>query len=165
MRNSNRRWAIFLMVIGAMLGLGTTKAPAANPAIYEPGIDPGLGFNFVSWGNFGNGASIWQNAVQAAYDAGFDEVSLSPLRFYTPGTGSIATSSSSGPELSHVAAGIVRAKQLGMRVTVNPFIEPVGFTGWRGNYSPSPGSAESNNFWNNYQQYIVDVATMAQANG
>ncbi|QDS99189.1 glycoside hydrolase family 113 [Adhaeretor mobilis] len=140
-------------------------ASAGDPAVYEPGVDPGVGFNLVSWGNFGNGTQVWENAVQSAYDAGFDEVSLSPIRFYTPGSGSIATTSSSGPELSHVAAGVVRAKSLGMRVTVNPFVEPVGFSGWRGLYNPTPGSAESNTFWNDYQQYITDVATMAQTNG
>ncbi|WP_145284274.1 glycoside hydrolase family 113 [Pirellulimonas nuda] len=133
--------------------------------LYEPGVDPGLGFNLVSWGNFSNGAQVWENAVQSVFDAGFTEVSLSPLRFYTPGVGSIAATSGSGPELSHVAAGIVRAKSLGMRVTVNPFIEPVGFSDWRGVYNPTPGSAESNLFWNDYQQYLSDVASVAQAGG
>lgn len=138
----------------------------ADPGIYEPGVDPGVGFNLVSWANFGGGgASIWENAVQSAYDAGFDEVSLSPVRFYTIGSGSIATSSSQGPELSHVAAGITRAKSLGMRVTVNPFVEPVGFSTWRGFYDPTPGSAESNTFWSDYEDYLVDVAQMAEANG
>ena len=136
-----------------------------NKARYEPGIDPGLGFNLVSWGNFGNGAQVWQNAVQSAHDAGFDDISLSPVRFYTPGTGSIANSSSSGPELTHIAAGVVRAKQLGMRVTVNPFVEPVGFSEWRGFYNPSPGSTEAATFWNEYEQYMVDVAIMAEISG
>lgn len=138
----------------------------ADPAVYEPGVDPGVGFNLVSWANFGgSGASIWENAVQSAYDAGFDDISLSPVRFYTPGVGSIAATSNSGPELSHVAAGVARAKQLGMRVTVNPFVEPAGFSSWRGFYDPAPGSAESNTFWADYEQYLTDVADMAQTNG
>jgi hypothetical protein len=153
-----------LLAIALLLTFHLSFA-CANPVLYEPGIDPGVGFNMVSWGNFGNGATVWQNAVQAMHDAGFDEVSLSPVRYYTPGTGAIASTSSSGPELSHIAAGITRAKQLGMRVTVNPFVEPVNFTQWRGFYNPTPNSAEWTNFWNNYQQYIVDVATMAEANG
>lgn len=143
----------------------TQFAFASDPTVYEPGIDPGVGFNLVSWGNFSNGTQVWEDAVLSAYDAGFDEVSLSPVRFYTPGVGSIATSSSSGPELSHVAAGIARAKSLGMRVTVNPFVEPVGFTSWRGFYNPTPGSAEANTFWSDYEQYIVDVAAIAESNG
>jgi hypothetical protein len=155
----------FRLVVAAAISMVPTQLALADPLLYEPGIDPGVGFNLVSWGNFGNGATVWQNAVQAVHDAGFDEVSLSPVRYYSPGTGAIATTSSSGPELSHIAAGIVRAKQLGMRVTVNPFVEPVNFTGWRGFYNPTPNSAEWTNFWNNYQQYIVDVATLAQTNG
>src|SRR5262245_7566324 len=123
----------FLFVV--VLSLAVSRSSLADPLRYEPGIDPGVGFNLVSWSNFGaTGNQVWQNAVQAAFDAGFDEVSLSPVRYYTPGTGAIVTTSSSGPELSHIAAGVVRAKQLGMRVTVNPFVEPVNFTQWRGFY-------------------------------
>lgn len=154
---------------------------AANIARYEPGVDPGVGFNLVSWWNYSNGAEVWQNAVQAVYDAGFTEVSLSPLRFVETSTsaampaGSIAGTSSRGPELSHVAAGIVRAKSLGMRVTVNPFIElkngnnffqnALNSNSWRGFYDPMPGSAAWTRFWADYQQYLVDVAQMANANG
>ncbi|MEM9354469.1 MAG: glycoside hydrolase TIM-barrel-like domain-containing protein [Planctomycetota bacterium] len=139
---------------------------AADPGVYEPGVDPGVGFNLVSWANFGSaGASVWENAVQSAHDAGFDEVSLSPVRFYTIGSGSIATTSSSGPALNHVAAGVARAKSLGMRVTVNPFVEPVGFSTWRGFYDPTPGSGEWNTFWNDYENYLVDVAQMAETGG
>ncbi|MDZ4658726.1 MAG: hypothetical protein SH868_14215 [Bythopirellula sp.] len=165
MHGCNQRFKLWPLVLATILTLTVSPRLHADPALYEPGIDPGVGFNLVSWGNFGNGATVWQNAVQSAFDAGFDEVSLSPVRYYTAGTGAIAATSSSGPELSHIAAGIVRAKQLGMRVTVNPFIEPVGFTGWRGFYNPTPNSGEWTNFWNNYQQYMVDVATIAQANG
>lgn len=138
----------------------------ANPTNYEPGVDPGVGYNLVSWFNFGSaGASVWENAVQSAYDAGFDEVSLSPVRFYNESTGAIAQSSSQGAELSHIAAGIARGKSLGMRVTVNPFVEPQNFTTWRGFYDPTPGSQQSSTFWSDYQQYLVDVASVAEANG
>ena len=151
---------------GLLLLVLPVSISQADPGVYEPGSDPGVGFNLVSWFNFGSsGNAVWEAAVQSAYDAGFDEVSLSPVRFYTPGTGSIATSSTSGPELSHVAAGVSLAKQLGMRVTVNPFVEPVGFTTWRGFYNPTPGSGEWSTFWSDYEQYIVDVATMAETNG
>ena len=164
--HSRARTLSMLSLLSACCGYLTATCAVADPAAYEPGVDPGVGFNLVSWANFGGGgASVWENAVQSAYDAGFDEVSLSPVRFYTPGTGAIAPTSSKGPELSHVAAGITRAKSLGMRVTVNPFVEPVGFSTWRGFYDPNPGSAESNTFWSDYQQYLTDVATMAEANG
>ncbi len=134
---------------------------AANPAVYEVGNDPAIGFNLISWWNFGsNGPSTWQNAVQSVYDAGFREVSISPVRYVSVGTGVIATSSQKGPELADIAAGVARAKSLGMRITINPFVEPSNGT-WRGTYNPTPGSAEANQFWSDYQNYIVAVAQIA----
>lgn len=146
--------------------LNAGGARAADPLVYEPNVDPGVGFNLVSWFNFGaGGANIWRNAVQDVYDAGFREVSISPVRYIDQSTGSIATSSSKGPELSHIAAGIERAKQLGMHVTVNPFVELENFAFWRGQYNPTPGSSQWNNFWNDYTSYLIDVAQVAQAEG
>jgi len=143
-----------------------SSAWSQNELVFEPEADPGIGYNLISWINFGaDGETVWENAVQNIADAGFTEVSISPVRYYTPGIGSIAQSSSQGPELSHIAAGITRAKQLGLRVTVNPFVEPVGFTGWRGLYNPTPGSSESNTFWSDYNAYVSDVADVAQASG
>jgi hypothetical protein len=92
-------------------------------------------------------------------------VSLSPLRFFDPATGAIAATSNKAPDMSHVAAGVARARQLGMRVTVNPFVEPVNFTTWRGNYNPTPGGAAWTTFWNDYQQFMIETAQMAQTNG
>lgn len=138
----------------------------ADPGLYEVGTDPDIGFNLISWWNFGgSGASTWENAVQSIHDAGFREVSISPVRYVTLGTGSIATTSPKGPELSHIAAGIARAKSLGMRVTVNAFVEPVDFAMWRGQYDPTPGGGEWTTFWNDYENYLVDVALVAETNG
>ena len=169
---------------GLLILLCLTSAPdraAADPGVYEPGTDPGLGFNLISWWNFGgSGASTWENAVQSIHDAGFTEVSISPVRFAQTSTsasqsvGTILPTSTRGPELSHIAAGISRAKSLGMRVTVNPFVGMLDGTMffsnsnhpsfWRGFYDPSPGSAESITFWNDYEDYLVDVAQVAEAN-
>ena len=149
----------------ALLALAT-PALASNPTVYEPNVDPGVGFNLISWWNFGfSGATRWENAVQEIYDAGFREVSISPVRYIDTSTGSIATSSQRGPELSHLEAGIQRAKSLGMEVTVNPFVEPENFAFWRGQYDPTPGSAEWNTFWDDYEDYLVDVAQLAQDTG
>ena len=52
-----------------------------------------------------------------------------------------------------------------MRVTVNPFVEPQGFSTWRGFYDPTPGSGEWTTFWNDYEDYMVDVAQIAETNG
>ncbi len=150
----------------AAAGLFAVQASGANPSAYEPGVDPGMGFNLVSWWNFGgNGANVWETAVQQVHDAGFDEVSLSPVRYFNQTTGTIATTSQRGAELSHVAAGVARAKSLGMKVTVNPFVEPENFATWRGFWNPTPGTSTSNTFWSDYEQYIADVAAMAQTSG
>jgi hypothetical protein len=154
------RLAIFA---AAVLGLAATAA-TADPGVYEPGVDPGLGFNLISWWNFGaTGEDVWEAAVQDCYDQGFRCVSLCPVRYFNTTTGAIATTSTQGPELSHIAAGIVRAKTLGMTVTVNPFVEPENFAFWRGTWNPS--GAVATTFWTDYQQYISDAATMAQTSG
>ncbi len=133
---------------------------------YEPAADPGVGFNLISWWNFGPaGATIWANSVQSLYDAGFRHVSIDPIRYFDPNSGAIAASSQKGPELLHIAAGIARAKSLGMTVTVNPFVEFQNFTQWRAYWDPTPGSASSNQFWSDYQQYLVDVAQVAHTYG
>ena len=149
--------------VGACLVLAA--AAAADPSAYEPGVDPGLGFNLISWANYGaGGEAVWQAAVQDLYDHGFRHVSVCPVRFFDPATGAIAATSPKAPDLAHIAAGIARAKSLGMTVTVNPFVEYENFTHWRGEWDP-PGGAIATQFWTDYQQYISDVATMAQANG
>ena len=159
--------------------LSVPRHSMASSALYESGSDPALGFNLVSWWNFGSsGASTWQNAVQSAYDAGFREISISPLRFVNINTGAISATSPRGPDLSHVEAGVERAKSLGMRVTLNPFVElfdahnagtgddeyfadlPGGCT-WRGCWNPTAGSAVSNQFWTDYQSYLTGVAQIA----
>ncbi len=135
----------------------------AGDDIYRPFTDPNVGFNTVSWWNFGtNGNAVWTGAVQEMYDAGLREVSLSPVRYVTQGSGVIASSSPSAPELSHIEAAVVRAKSLGMKVTLNPFVELQNFAFWRGQYNPSPGGAEATQFWSDYRDYILDVAQMAQ---
>ena len=104
--------------------IGASQQAAANPAVYEIGPDPEVGFNMISWYNaVSNGSANWQDAVQSIYDAGFRSVSISPVRFLNINTGQILSTSPKGPELSHIEAGVTRAKSLGMRVTLNPFFE------------------------------------------
>jgi hypothetical protein len=132
-----------------------------NPLIYEPAIDPGVGFNLIAWS--GNSGTSWTNAVNALYAAGFREVSISPVRRFDNNTGGVL--SSSYPPLSAVSAGVARAKQLGMRVTLNPFVEltnlPSQAGGWRAYFAPLPGSTVANTFWPLYEAYLDEVATIA----
>jgi len=177
-----RRWCVIRLGAAVALlvaGLGLAPHLSANPLLYESSADPALGFNLVSWWNFGSsGASTWQNAVQSAYNAGFREISISPLRFVNINTGTIAATSPRGPDLAHIEAGVIRAKSLGMRVTLNPFVElfdangagtaddeyfadlPGGCT-WRGCWNPTAGGAVSNQFWADYQSYLTSVAQIA----
>jgi hypothetical protein len=152
-----------VLIMGAILGALISLPPAAvaTQSVYEVGSDPAVGFNLISWWDFGSsGASTWQNAVQSLYDAGFRSVSISPVRYVTVGTGVIPSSGQKTPQLSAISAGVARAKSLGMRVTLNPFVEPSDGS-WRGFYNPTPGSAEANQFWSDYQNYLVAVAQIA----
>jgi hypothetical protein len=164
-------------IVGAVAWLSPLTAVAV-PTRYEPGVDPGLGVNLISWANFGGaGEQVWRDAVQSAYDAGFREVSLSLLRFVEqadagdpPNTsGTIPVPTANAPSLAHVAAGVTKAKQLGMTVTVNPMIERElyqgGPRGIRSTISLNPTGAQSDRFWPAYEAYVVDVAQMAQAAG
>jgi hypothetical protein len=163
----DRAWNVrAALAIAAALLASISLAPTAvaDPAVYEVGDDPSLGFNLISWANFGvNGPVTWQGAVQGLRDAGFREVSISPVRYFNTTTFAIAPTSSSGPDLDAIEAGVVRAKSLGMRVTLNPFVEPAGFPAWRGTYNPSGAAATQ--FWSDYQNYLVAVAQIAENHG
>src|SRR5437868_6993814 len=134
--NRSSRFAVAAFAVCYGFGVCARQPAAANPAVYEVGSDPAVGFNLISWFNFGSsGVSTWQNAVQSVYDAGFREVSISPVRFVDINTGQILATSPKGPELSHIDAAVARAKSLGMRVTLNPFFE---------SYDPSPNTYFAN---------------------
>lgn len=136
---------------------------SSDPWIYEPHVDPAIGFNLISWHNFGaSGAAVWENAILDMHSHGVGHVSISPVRFFNKTTGAISPISTQAPELSHIAAGVAMAKSLGMHVTLNPFVEPVDFDGWRGAWSP-PNEAARTQFWSDYQGYLLEVADLAEA--
>jgi hypothetical protein len=184
-RRSTRALSLIklLLLAAGMLQCVAPDAALADPGVYEIGDDPGVGFNLISWWNFGGtGSATWQGAVQNVYNAGFREVSISPVRFVNIDTGEILPTSQRGPELNHIAAGVARAKSLGMRVTLNPFVELYDANGqgagddeyfadlpggcaWRGCYNPSAGSQQSTRFWADYTDYLLDVATIAEEYG
>jgi hypothetical protein len=160
-----RRITITLLVASSLLAVAPYQAKG-DPAVFEPGADPAVGVNLISWANFGaGGVEVWEDAVQSIYDAGLRAVSISPLRFVKPSTGEIRLSdgSNTGPDLVHVEAAVARASALGMSITVNPFIEPDGFSKWRAELDFS-GAAKTE-FWSDYLAYMVEVAEMADAHG
>ena len=145
------------------IGCCNLPAALADPNVFEPSTDPGLGFNLIAWS--GSSGSSWTNAVNALYDAGFREVSISPVRRFDNNTGGVLNVGY--PPLTAIQAGVVRAKQLGMRVTLNPFVELSNLPGgqsWRAYFAPLPGSTVANTFWPQYEAYLDEVATIAQNN-
>ena len=146
--SQSKRWVLAAWL--CWMGMAT-----ANPNIYEPWVDPGLGFNLISRLNLSAyGHIVWKDAVQDVYDQGFRHVSIDPVRYFDRTTGTIAPSSGRGPELSHIGAAMSHATTLGMSVTVNPFVEPEDYVFWRGSWDPAPGSGVSNTFWSDYEQYL-----------
>jgi hypothetical protein len=156
-RESMYGWYVSIVAMVAAV-----TAASANPTIYEPARDPAVGFNLIAWS--GNSGSSWSNAINALYAAGFREVSISPVRRFNNNTGAVITNSGY-PSLMAIEAGVARAKQLGMRVTLNPFVElsnlPGGQT-WRAYFAPLPGSTVANTFWPLYETYLDEVAALAQ---
>lgn len=163
MRQTHRRYArIVFVLFGAAISCSGLHPALANPAVYEPATDPGLGFNLIAWS--GNSGTSWTNAINALYNSGFREVSISPVRRFDNNTGTVLNVGY--PSLTAVQAGVVRAKELGMRVTLNPFVELSNLPGgqsWRAYFAPLPGSTVANNFWPLYESYLDEVATIAQA--
>ena len=138
---------ILWAVIVALCMIGLSQQVAANPTVYEPATDPGLGFNLIAWS--GNSGTNWSNAIDALYASGFREVSISPVRRFDNNTGGVI-SNFGYPSLTAIDAGVARAKQLGMRVTLNPFVELSNLPGgqsWRAYFAPLPGSTVANTFW------------------
>ncbi|MEX0642202.1 MAG: dockerin type I domain-containing protein [Pirellulales bacterium] len=143
----------------------TTDHSSATPAVYGPATDPGIGFNLIAWS--GNSGANFSSAIDSMYAAGFREVSISPVRRFDNNTGAVI-SNFGYPSLTAVDAGVLRAKQLGMRVTLNPFVELSNLPGgqsWRAYFAPLPGSTVANTFWPAYESYMDEVATIAQNRG
>ena len=61
---NDRAWYVrAALLLAAVLLASISLAPraGADPAVYEVGDDPSLGFNLISWSNFGvNGPAAWQ---------------------------------------------------------------------------------------------------------
>lgn len=151
-------------VLSSILAL-TASPTLAEQCRYELDADPAPGFNLISWANFAEGATIWENAVQAIYDNGFREVSINPVRFVDEHSGAISSCDQrmDCPPNAHIEAAVRRARSLGMTITLNPFVEPNGFSVWRGEMNFTGEAKEQ--FWRNYQSYLTDIAMIAQTHG
>jgi len=160
-RLTRRRSVATLLPLCVAAALCTPRFLRANPTVYEVGSDPSVGYNLISWSNFSGSAANFVDAVNRLDAAGFRSVSISPVRFVNTTTGAI-TENNSSPSLSAIGAGVARAQELGMRVTLNPFVEPQNFSNWRGYYNPFGTAADT--FWADYKDYLLEVAAIAQTN-
>jgi hypothetical protein len=140
--------------------------PAARPEIFEPGIDPALGVNLVSFSNNGpEGVGIFERGVQDIFDHGIRTVIIVASRFVNPTTGAIREEANGtrGPALVEIRKGVELAVRLGMTVTVSPFVEVDNFAFFRGQLRLSGEAADR--FFDDYEAYMVEVAQLAQSTG
>ena len=139
------------------------------PAVYEPGLDPQPGFNLVSWGAASD--DDWENAVQSLYDANVRSLTIVTYRFLNASTGHLSSTSAYGlaapPPNAYIASAMQKAQTLGMTVSLNPFVEIdnsscIGCI-WRGSFNPY--GTTLTNFFNDYTNYIQEMANLAEVNG
>lgn len=137
----------------------------ANPAIYEPGHDSGVGINL--WRVQPSATTVSQE-IQSMHSAGFTQVALIPIAFANTTSGAISrtdhnnfiTQTMSDSELD---AAIRTAKSLNMTVTVSPFIQTHGLVTSRAfmNFS----GAAATQFWGDYNSLTANWAQIAQNAG
>lgn len=143
---------------------GAQRKPALSipRRCYQTTKDPAVGFNLASWWNFGkDGPRVWQDAVQDLFDRGFRHVTFVHPRFVNPKTWELSTTENPRlPELSHIEAGVVRAKELGMTTAISLCLETEGFVRWRGELQPE--DAEVNLLFGNYSGYVARIARLAE---
>lgn len=126
---------------------------------YDPAMDTNLGFNIVGfYEQSPEGATDWSDAIQEMNDLGASDVTLVLYRVLDASNGTFVANS--GPRLDHIQAGLIRAKELGMTVTLSPIFET---DGWRGDWNPD-GSLRQN-FYSSYSQMVLDLADMGAEHG
>jgi hypothetical protein len=154
----------------ALAASGASVALADSGITYERARDPRVGMNLWDVQIHAEQPQRIANQVDQIRAAGFDEVTLIPFAYADLTTGEIRQSWSnetrgtmSDTELSN---GIARAKQLGMKVTVTPFIQ-IRAEPWkgRGDINFTTATTAGQKFWTDYQQHHVRWANVAQQAG
>jgi hypothetical protein len=133
---------------------------------------PRVGFNLVSWDAARQtDTSTWGRAIQEMYDAGVRDFTIVTYRFVDKTTGQISPGSgfhlASPPENKEIIFSIKKGTRLGMRASLNPFIEidnPKGIGHeWRGTLNFSGSNLER--FFRHYSHYLSEMATLAREIG
>ncbi len=158
---------LILILLLNLLPVGMSEE---HPTHYKLGQHPKISFNLVSWDSTGKVDSLtWENIVQEIYDAGIRNFTIITYRFVDKETANISKTSlhnlAPPPENSEIASAIKKGKELGMGVSLNPFLEIDNSKGigseWRGNLYFS--EAKLKTFFKNYKNYIKEMAQLAQA--
>lgn len=133
---------------------------------------PKIGFNLVSWDLTGTvDTNTWKKTVQEMYRADIRSLTIVTYRFVDKKTGSISPTSTYGlappPGNDEIMTALKEAKNLGMHVSLNPFIEidnpnGIGYE-WRGNLNYSDDKLQI--FFKNYKDYIAEMAKLAETAG
>jgi hypothetical protein len=131
---------------------------------------PPIGFNLVSWNKMRYGdTGSWTKALQEIHALGIRHVTIVTYRFVNDRKGLISPNSEYGlaasPLHSTVETAIRLGKELGMVISLNPFIEidnprSIGSV-WRGSLNFQQSKLRT--FFMAYQAYIEEMAELAQS--
>jgi hypothetical protein len=133
---------------------------------------PRVGFNLVSWDTNGQTDTLrWGRAVREMYDAGIRDFTIIAHRFVNKTTGDISPVSAfhlaSPPKNTVISFALKKGRELGMRVSLNPFVEidnPGGIGHkWRGTLTFSELSLRR--FFCHYTRYLTEMAVLAREGG
>jgi len=155
--------SVFILIL--TIAIGATMQSQRSHALE-------LGFNLVSWDNTGAvNIDTWENAVQEMYNAGVRSFAIVTYRFVDKNTGKIYVTSKYGlaspPEDSLIVAAMKKGQELGMQVSLNPFIEIDNPSGighiWRGTLDFVQKDLQT--FFDQYTNYIRRMAKLAALAG
>ncbi len=141
----------------------------ADNIVYEPAVDPRIGYNIWDPTPHTENLQRLVNEVNAMHAGGMNEVSFIPFAYTDMTTGHIQQfyngqvfGSMTDSELD---AGIRRAKELGMKVTITPIIQQRDRGDGRDQIDFTPQTNNGVNFWNDYKTNFVRWAQVAQNAG
>jgi hypothetical protein len=159
---------VFLELGGTFWAMSLLESVAAREDAKKS--NPPIGFNLISWNKTRSGETgSWNKAIQEIHALGIRHVTIVTYRFVNDRKGSISPNSEYGlaaaPLHSTVETAMRLGKDLGMVVSLNPFIEidnPRGIGRiWRGSLNFQRRKLRT--FFMAYQAYIEEMADLAES--
>ncbi|MBC7785785.1 MAG: hypothetical protein H7144_18310 [Burkholderiales bacterium] len=156
------------LALAVLFALQASSAMGDN-LTYQAGLDPKVGYNIWDPYKHTEDSQRLVNQVNAMKAAGMHEVSFLPFAYADMTTGQIkqdwAGDTFGSMTDAELTAGIQRAKQLGMKVTVTPLIQKRNSGSGRDEIVFTPSTAPGQTFWNDYKTNYTRWANVAQAAG